>query len=193
MDYKEAENLLEEGSPKSCINYFKKNGNVLEWAYSLVMLGKLKEAEKVIYPLDSVRADWVKKLIPLLEGRVEGTPTYFQIRNFLEIDMTMLIKSGQYAYVNNLLKFADMFQGINNESFKMFGRCLLKNNYFAECKVFLDRSLNEFYSDVELHYLFAEYYIALGNKEFTKKAVENCLRINPEYYPAKRKYEELKG
>lgn len=191
MNYKEAENLLEEGKPASCEKFFRQNGYTLEYAYSLLLQGKYKEAQTIIYPIDSIRADWIKKLIPMINGILDREPTYFQIRNFLEIDLTLLIKSGRFQEVNNLLKYSELFQGINNETYKLLGRGLLKNNYIKEAKVFLDRSLNEYYNDVELHYLFAEYYMATGREDYVKKAVENCLKINPEYYPAKKKYAEL--
>jgi tetratricopeptide (TPR) repeat protein len=191
MDYKEAVEYLENGQPDKCTDYFRQNGDLLEYAYCLILTGRYDDAAGVIYPLDSVRADWVRKLLPILKGEFKSYPTYFEIRNFLEIDLTMLIKAHQTDAVNNLLKIADIFQGVNNESYKLFGRGLLKNEFYKEAKIFLDRSLNEYYNDVELHYLFTEYYLALGHLGYAKRAAENCLKINPDYYPAKKTVKEL--
>ena len=190
MDYNKAIRLLENGEYKECLDYFKNNGHSLEYAYALILSGDLDKAFSVVENLDSVRSDWVKKLISVFKGNIEY-PTYFQIRNFLEIDLKMLIRANCIEYVNKILSVANIFQGINNESFKLFGRGLLKNGFPNEGKTFLDRSLNEYYNDVELHYLFAEYYMEVGDKQNIKKAIENCLKINPEYYPAKKTYKEL--
>ena len=190
MEYKEALEKLERIEIDGCIDFFKKNGYDLEYAYCLLLLGKLKEAKTVAETKNSVRNDWLLKLINICQGVVEY-PTYFQIRSFLEIDLSLLIKAKKFDYVNNILKMAQRFQGTNNESYKFFGRGLLKNGYPKEAKIFLDRSLGDYYNDVELHYLYVEYYLLIGDKINAKKSVENCLRINPQYYPANKMYKTL--
>ena len=190
MEYKEALKKLENAEISECIDFFRDNGYELEYAYSLLLDDKLEEAEKVIETKDSVRYDWLLKLISMCRGETEY-PTYFQLRSFLEIDMSLLIKAGKFDYVNNIMKLAKKFQGINNESYKFFGRCLLKNGYPEEAKIFLDMSLNEYYNDVELHYLITEYFLLKGEWDRAKKSAENCLKINPQYYPAKTTYEKL--
>ena len=190
MDYNEAFKKLEAGEISECIDFFRENDYELEYAYSLLLSGRLDEAKNIVDGKDSVRYDWLSKLITLCKGEKEY-PTYFQLRSFLEIDITLLIKAKKFDYVNNVLKQAKNFQGINNESYKFFGRCLLKNGYLNEAKIFLDLSLNAYYNDVELHYLIVEYYMMSGETDKAKTALENCLKINPQYYPAKSTYEKL--
>lgn len=184
MNYNDAVNKLLDIDIKGCIDFFRKNNYPLEYAYALFLSDKPDEALSVLKNLDSVRADWLYKLISILKGRKEY-PTYFQIRCFLEIDMELLIKAQKIEYVNIILKYIDFFQGINGESYKLAGRCLLKNGYPKESKYFFDKSLNDYYNDMELHYLYVEYFLHFGDKENAKKAIKNCLRINPEYFPAK--------
>ena len=136
MDYKQALERLENGSANSCIKYFKDNGYELELAYTLFLTGKIDEAKKLAQIHDSIRYDWLLKLINISEGKTDY-PTFFQIRNFLEIDLGLLIKYEKFGYINNLLKMAQKFQGINSESYKFFGRGLLKNGYPKEAKYFL--------------------------------------------------------
>ena len=185
MDYKTALELLENGESYQCTDFFRSGDYQLEYAYTLLLNDEPDEALTVLESLDSVRSDWLKKIISIIENKVEY-PTYFQIRNFLEIDIDMFIKSKKINYVNSILKLADIFQSINTESYKFFGRVLLKNDFPKESKIFLDRSLNSYYNDVELHYLFVEYYLYIKDLEQAKRCAETCLKINPDYYPAKK-------
>lgn len=190
MNYSDALELLEKGNPETCSDFFKSNNYPLEYAYTLFLMGDIKQAGLILQSLDSVRADWLKKIIAIIQSKSEY-PTYFQIRNFLEIDLTMFIYSKRIDYVNTMLRFAEVFQSINNETYKFLGRCLLKNGFPNESKIFLTKSLNEYFNDVELHYLFVEYYLYINDLKQAKKYAENCLRLNPEYYPAKKTYNML--
>lgn len=192
MDYLTAVKYLENGDAISCIDFFKDNNYGLEYAYALVLSGDLEKAQSVLVDLDSVRSDWLLKLIDIFNGMYNIYPSYFQIRNFLEIDVNIFFRANKIDYVNALLRMIDAFQEINGESYKCIARVLLKNNYKKECKIFLDKSADAYYNDVELHYLFVEYYLAINDYENAKKSVEKCIIINPEYYPALKQKELLK-
>lgn len=184
MEYSEAIEQL-EGGDLTCSEFFKKNGYDLAYAYTLLLSGSISESKSVLERLDSVRADWLKKIICIIEGGVEY-PTYFQIRNFLEIDLTIFINSKRIDYVNSILKLADLFQSINAETYKFLARGLLKNNFPKECKIFLDKSIKSYYNDVELHFLCVEYYLYMKDTENAKKSLNTCIKINPSYYPAQK-------
>lgn len=191
MNYSEALKFLENGNPKACIDYFYNNNYELEYGYTLVLLGKLREAKLVFQSVDSLRANWMIKLIPILQGGIINYPSFFQVRNFLEIDMTMFFKAKKDDYINNILSASDIFQNINNESYKFIGRALLKNGCPEIAKFYLDKSLENYYNDVELHYLFVEYYMSMNDPRNAMRAVENCLKINSDYYPAQKTKDEL--
>ena len=87
MEYRKATELLLNGHPQDCIEFFKTNNNSLEYAYALLLTSRIKESKYVVEQQDSVRSDWLKKLLLVLEGEIVY-PTYFQIRNFLEIDLS---------------------------------------------------------------------------------------------------------
>ena len=87
INYDLAKKELEAGKTKDCEDFFKSNGYNLEYGYCLLLDGNLSNAEIVLRQVDSIRADWAVKLIPFMQGYVEILPTYFQIRNFLEIDI----------------------------------------------------------------------------------------------------------
>lgn len=186
MDYKKARFYLENGHPEKCADFFRENKYPLEYGYSLFLQGELGSAEVIFKSLKSVRADWAIKLISVINGNTDVYPTYFQVRDFLEIDINLLFKVNRIDYINKILLAADMFQQENNESYKFFGRVLLKNNYPNEAKIFFDKSLDNYYNDVELHYLYVEYYLQGKDYANALRAVNNCLKINSGYYPALR-------
>ena len=191
MEYKQAKEFLENGNLKECIDYFKSNNYMLEYGYSLMLSGDLENAEKIFRLYPTHRGDWAIKLIPLMQGIVGIIPTYFEIRSFLEIDITLLLKSGQTNFVQYILGGADVFQNVNRESYKFLGRALLKNGFMTSAKMFLDKSISDYYRDPELHYLFVEYYLMNNHTENALYAIENCLKINSDYYPAKLMKEKL--
>lgn len=191
MDYKTAEKLLENGKKNEVREYFKKNNYLLEYGYCLLLGGELDSAKEILAPLTSTRAEWAVNIIALIKNVYGEIPTYFQIRNFLEIDISLFIKYKKFEYVQKILDSIDFFQEINPETYKFVGRALLKNNYMGSAKILFDKSCSEYYNDVELHYLYAEFYLAHNDKENALKAVNTCLRLNPSYYPAVRTYREL--
>ena len=191
MKYSEAIDLLENGKADKSIKYFQDNNNLLEYGYSLLMLGKIEEAKKIFLQSDSHRANWALKMISVANNEFYDYPTYFQIRNFLEIDISMLLKNKQLDFVQNLINYAQFFYGLNNESYKFFARALLKNGFTEGCKYFLDKSQDSNYNDTELQYMFVEYYLYINDIENAKKSIKKCLSVNPEYYPAIKTKEYL--
>ena len=191
MNYKTAIKLLENGKGYTVKDYFKNNGYNLEYGYINLLEGNFEEAKKTFEILTSTRAEWALLLIPLIKGESYELPSYFQIRNFLEIDISLFLKYKKTKYVQQLLKIADFLQDINNETYKFIARVMLKHNFMEISKIFLDKAVSYYYNDVELHYLYVEFYLAHSDKTNALKAVNTCLRINPTYYPAKKTHSEL--
>lgn len=190
-NYNDAKKQLESGIVENCSSYFKKNGYSLEYGYCLILDGNLTEAEKELRKNDSIRADWALKLIPFMQGYVEILPTYFQIRNFLEIDINLLLLAKQKDFVAYILGGADLLYSVNCESYKFISRVLMNNGFFDSSKTYLDKAKDSTYNDPELHFMYCQYYI--HHKDFDKalQAINNCLAILPEYYPAKKIKEAL--
>ena len=191
ISYEEAKKELELGITRNCISYFKDNGFNLEYGYCLMLDGNLSEAEIEFRKIDSLRSDWAIKLIPFMKGYVEVLPTYFQIRNFLEIDINLLLLAKQNDFVAYILGGADLLYSVNCESYKFISRVLMNNGLFGSSKTYLDKAKNSTYNDPELHFMYCHYYI--HNNEYNKalEAINNCLSILPEYYPAKKIKEAL--
>ena len=189
---KAREELLTAGSP-ACQQFFADNGYVLEDAYSELIFGSPERAKKVFLSIaeHDIRAHWGAFLSSMCMGKLEGYPSYMELRNFFEIDLQLLFTYYMGNYVENICNYSDWLFTINPEVYKYIGRVFLKNNYADIGISFLKRGKDKFFNDPELHYLLAEYYFNVNNYESAREYVNNCLTILPEYYPAVRLSQKL--
>lgn len=126
------------------------------------------------------------------KGDILTFPTYFQIRNFLELDLSILILYCKGEYVEKIIRYADFMAYYNPECYKFIGRAFWANNLMSAAMFFLRRAKDKFYQDPELHYLLAYiFYNNDRNIDLAKKALGACLGILPEYAPAKKLYAQI--
>lgn len=179
----------------SCESFFEENNFTLELGYCKLLSGNLDEAKKIFDTLkeSDFRADWAIKLIQFIERYVTTVPSYFQIRNFLEIDLNLLIKAGQAEYVENIINGADLFFSANPESYKFIARVMLNNGYYDLAMHFLKKAKDKFYYDPEMHFMLAMCYSNMGEIEKAKGALNICLEILPAYYPARNLLQKLEN
>lgn len=186
LEYKKAKEKLLTNQDKDCQRFFAKKGYILENAYYFLVNENLEEAKKNFQLIkeQDTRANWALFMISLIEGNVREYPTYFQLRNFLEIDLNILIHYFKGEYVEKIIRYCDFMYTINPEVYKFIGRCLYNNNLEKYAMFFLEKAKNYFWNDPELHYLIA--YIYFNKKDFinARKALENCLQVLPKYFPA---------
>ena len=91
MTYSKYEQVKQDflsGRIKGCKNFFEKNHHYVEAGYCNIILDNLKAAnldfDKALG--DNIRAHWGKVLIQMINAQISSAPTYFEIRNFFEID-----------------------------------------------------------------------------------------------------------
>lgn len=185
--YKDAKNSFLSGD-YSVENFFEQNNFVLEFAYCKLLSGNLEIAKKGFLSISEfdLRADWGNKLIQFIQGYVSKAPTYFQIRNFLEIDLNLLIKAGQAQFVENIINGADLFYSINPESYKFIARVMLNNDFVEIALHYLNKAKDKFYYDPEMHFMLANCYLKQYKTDLAKESIINCLKISPNYFPAKK-------
>ncbi len=175
-----SKNYSKEFKPKS-----------VELAYLLLLNGDLSAAQTVFESMDSPRARWGKALVDILQGYIECYPTYFQIRNFLEIDLDFLLKNEKIDYVELILGALEVLSDINQEAYKYTARVMFENRYYKAAREYLEKSKNVFYNDPELHFLYAKYYIKTREYEKADFHLDECLKVLPDYYPAKLLQKEI--
>lgn len=191
--YIEAKNKFLSCDYSSAEKFFNENSYALELGYCKLLAGDVQSAKIIFKSLsnEDLRANWAEKLIQFINGYVMQIPSYFQIRNFLEIDLNLLIQARKPEYVENIINGADLFYSVNPESYKFIARVMIFNEFYDVAFHFLKKAKDKFYYDPELHLMLANCYIKYGEKNQAKKSINNCLKILPDYFPAKRLLEQL--
>lgn len=191
MSLCEYENIKQNfllGRLKGCKDYFEKNKYYTQAGYCYIILDKLKEAQdcfNLVKDYDT-RAKWGLFILQLINDNIHSSPTYFQLRNFLEIDLGIFILYCKEKYVEKIIKYADFMAFYNPECYKFIGRAFWANKFMPAAMFFLRRAKDKFYQDPELHYLLAYIYYSENDIPQCKKSIKTCLEILPEYNPAKK-------
>lgn len=157
----------------------------VEHAYLCILNDDLLSAEAIFESLDSPRARWGKALLSIIKGYIEDFPTYFEIRNFLEIDLDFLLKNEKNDYVEQLLGSLEHLILINQETYKYTARVMFENKLYNACRKYMEKSKSIIYNDPELHFMYANYYYKFNEYTESLNAIEECIKILPNYYPAK--------
>lgn len=194
MNYEEVKKDFLSGKIKGCKTYFENNKYYVEAGYCCIVLDELDKAKELFQKVQEVdtRAKWGLILLQMIKGDILTFPTYFQIRNFLELDLSILILYCKGEYVEKIIRYADFMAYYNPECYKFIGRAFWANNLMSAAMFFLRRAKDKFYQDPELHYLLAYiFYNNDRNIDLAKKALGACLGILPEYVPAKKLYAQI--
>ena len=191
--YVEAKTKLLSGDFISPEGYFCVNNHVVEYGYCKLLSGFTEEAKKIFNTAAKYdfRANWAEKLIQFINGQVYDMPSYFQIRDFLEIDLNMLIRAQKPFFVENIINGADLFYSVNQESYKFIARVLLFNDFDEIALHYLLKAKDKFYYDPEMHLMLANCYTKTGSNFLARQSLNNCLGILPNYLPAKKLISEL--
>lgn len=158
----------------------------IECAYLLIIKDDLDGALKIFEALDSPRANWGRALIGIFKGYMEIFPAYFEVRNFLEIDLDFLLKNEKIDYIEQVLGSLDVLSEINQEAYKFVARVMFENKFYNSAKKYLDKSKSIFYKDPELHFMYAKYFILRNESTYARFHIDECLKILPDYFPAKK-------
>lgn len=193
LNYETTKKKLLTNKDKDCQRFFVENGYILENAYYELLSENLEKAKNLFRAIknNDIRAHWADFMISLIEENIKEYPSYFELRNFLEIDLNILLTYFKGNYVEKIIRYCDFLFTINPEVHKYIGRVFYNNGYFEQGMFFLDRAKNYFYHDPELHYLLA--YIYYNNNDFAQaqKALDDCLSILPKYFPAENLLKQI--
>ena len=186
LEYENAKQKLLTFMDDECQRFFVTKGHAIEYGYTKLLQEKLSEAENIFANNKEydIRAKWALFMISLIKGQIREYATYLELRDFLEIDLNILIHYGKGDYVEKIIRYSDFMYTINPEVYKFIGRVFYNNDLKEQAMFFLKQAKNYFYNDPELHYLLS--YIYYSSKDFVKaeQAAKDCLYILPKYFPA---------
>ena len=157
----------------------------IEHAYLAILNNDLKTAQVVFESVDS------PAFVDILSGYIEQYPTYFEIRNFMEIDLDFLIKNEKIDYVEQFLGSLDFLSGINREVYKYAARVMFENKMYNSAIEYMEKSKIVFYNDPELHFMLARYYMGKNEFKTADYHLDECLKTVKDYYPALKMKTEI--
>lgn len=198
--YLQNKERLLTGDLKGAKTFFAKNGYTLEYAYCKLLEDDLKGAKQLFSKLKDTdnRALWGYKIVKILQKKFteeeinyDDMPTFFQLRNFLEVDLNLFMTYNKGNYVEILCAYSDIFASINLEAYKFYARTFFFNNYAQFANYFIEKAKDNFYNDPELHYQIALMKLHEGNREEAKNYCLSCLHILKEYFPAVKMLNQL--
>lgn len=195
-EYERVKKDFLSGRLKGCKSYFEEHKFYTEAGYCCIVLDEFDKAKEMFEKSvgSDIRAHWGLFLLQLLKGEISGHPTYFEVRNFLELDLNILILYCKSKYIEQIIKYADFMAFYNPECYKFIGRAFWANNLIPASMFFLRKAKDKFYNDPELHYLLAYiYYYNDKDAKMSKQALKTCLAILPLYAPAKKLLKIIDG
>ena len=184
---------LNELNIDKAIEYFLKGECTFEYGYCLFLKGEYDKALEIFNYINNLSSivKWEIFLIKLIKNQTREHPTYFQIRNYYEQDLELLIKLNQKTSVKKILENVEYIQQYNFETYKYTARVLLNNGFIEEAKKYIEKSTDICYQDPENHFIMGEICEKSGEKQRAKTAYLKVLEVNKDYKPAKEKIKFL--
>ncbi len=163
----------------------------VEHAYLAILNDDLPAAKAVFESIDSPRARWGLVLAGIISGYMEFLPSYFEIRNFYEIDLDFLIKNEKTHYIEMLLSSLKYLEEINKEIYKYTARVMYENRLYNSAFEYMNKAKEIFYNDPELHFMLAKAYIDAKQFKMADSSLSECLKFVPSYFPALKMRREI--
>lgn len=181
-----------KGEYKRAAVFYKKAEMLYQQGYCLLMSGDNASAKKIWSKLDKSSAlSWGLCLVDYVEQKVSKIPTYLQIRNYLEKDLSNLLKAGQKELAQNLISCSETLVNINPESYKIIAKALFNQGYKDASVEYWAKSQEITNQDPEIYFYLAKYCFEKNAVLEAKAMLNNALDINELYLPAKKMLDEI--
>lgn len=189
-----AYSLYRQNKFSEAAEIYNKLERYAEEGYCYLYGGDKHKADKIWFSKNETSSllSWAKSLSGYINNKKSGIPTFFQIRNYYETDLDMLINLGFDNYAENLVNSIQYFAYINPELYKLTARVLHNNQYYEFADKFLYTAKEYGEGDTELYVLDARNNIAQNRFFAAIKSLEKALEISDDYMPAKNLLKKLK-
>jgi len=147
---------------------------------------KLPEAYKIwsSVELPAIDIKWALVVYDLIRLKYNNLPSYFQVRAFLEVYLNLFIENKLFTYAENLISAQNILAKSNPEAYKFIARVLYSHGYFDILPDFIALSKQLCYLDPEIHFIEAQMFYGTGEYKKAIEALDDTLKIVPEYFPA---------
>lgn len=185
--------MVEERNYSKASEIYKNLNMLYEFGRCELMRGNLEETKSIWSKIknETPATLWGRSLLEFINLYVIHTPSFFQIRAFLEVDLDALLKANLITYCENIVNGAHLFEQTNQESYKFIGRVFVNNSYFDLAELFLKKAKDVCYVDPEVHFMLAKCHIHNNDFESAKKALKTSVEKGYGYFPSKKLLLEL--
>jgi tetratricopeptide (TPR) repeat protein len=176
---------LENKDYVSAEKYFAQHHMAFQQGFCRILQGDKAKARTIWYMAkESTAIVWGKVLLGILDQRLEAIPTFLQVRNFLEMTLHYLFKSGQSDFAYKLISAKEFFADCNIEAYKYIGRVLMDNGEEEIALEYLQKAIDIIPQDYEAYFYLGELYLRNDNIQKAVKSYKRVLELNPYHTPA---------
>lgn len=170
---------------KAC---FVRSNNLESCAFVSILTGDYNEAKVIL--LNCVKSpvtSWCNYLISLHENKLSLRfhPSFLQVRNFLELTVQGLLRSGNSDLLHKIENNIDLLLDINLDAYKLIGISYYLFGDINSAKEILTQCLDLNRYDGELYYHLSKVYTDLGDYETAYKMIKNARVMMPNHYASK--------
>jgi len=151
-----------------------------------LLQGNIDKAKEIWEKLpENSIVQWGTSLLGFIILDAKLSPSFLQIRNYLECDIAYLIKADKLNYAENLIAYSEFLASIHPEAYKFIGKALFNTGYPNLAMNYYNKGKDFIPNDAEIYYLIAQYFYGQNSLPEAKQSLKKCLSLNKSYVPAK--------
>lgn len=183
---------LQKGDYQKAYDVYDEYGMDYQKGFCALLMGDYELARDIWYKSpDSPATSWGKVLLGILQARIDGIPSFLQVRNYMESTLYYFFESNQIEYAERLISAKEFFADCNIEAYKYIGRTLMnQEKYMDLAQDYLEMAAKVLPQDYEAYYLLGRLHLSLNDKVQAKRCLEQALRINEYHVPTKNILED---
>lgn len=177
-------------------NIYIKADNLAGAAFSLILLKEIQKAKEILINTpDSPAKLWCEFLIELFteNKNIHNCPSFFTIRQFLELTVYLLLRSNNQYYIKLLIKNLNKLRSINSDSEKFIGYAHFYSGDLDSAIFFLNNSIQRNAYDGEIYFMLGKVYLQKGSINDALAMLESAHLLLPDHAPTKELLDKTKS
>jgi len=177
-------------------NTYIKANNLPGVTLSFILQKEIQKAKEVLVNTpDSPAKFWCEFLTELFaeEESIQKWPSFFEIRNFLELTVYLLLRSNNQKYIDLFIKNLNKLLDKNLDSEKFIGYAYFHFGDLDNALSLLNNSIKRNSYDGEIFFVLGQLYLKKGSPYDSLAMLENAQLLLPEHTPTKELLERVKA